>query len=352
MSRATLSFATLCLAIAPAVGAGEVPPERPRPRVAVALSGGGARGIAHIGALRALEEAGIPVDAIAANSVGAVVGGHLRHWEECFGAGGDRPVVGLGVALQRAARPADAAGRPEAGPLRLDRRGQLRLEEGPPACRSPGRPPREPFPDREPLAGGVRGRGRLRPPRHHVPCDGGRPRHRGARGPGEGRPRAGGPGQHVHPARLPPGRVGGQEARGRHDRQQPADRRGEGLRPRRGRRHRHRQPAARPGGLPVVARGGLAGERLAHPAPLPGLRGRGGRARPPGPRRPLGGRLLTASTSSSRRATRPRRPASPPSARSSRRPAWKTSRAVPRSRRGPRSRARGSPPCGSKATSG
>jgi len=44
-------------------------------RVALALSGGGARGIAHIGALRALEEAGIPVDAIAANSMGAVVGG-------------------------------------------------------------------------------------------------------------------------------------------------------------------------------------------------------------------------------------------------------------------------------------
>jgi NTE family protein len=43
--------------------------------VAVALSGGGARGIAHIGALRALEEAGIPVDAIAANSMGAILGG-------------------------------------------------------------------------------------------------------------------------------------------------------------------------------------------------------------------------------------------------------------------------------------
>jgi NTE family protein len=50
-----------------------VPPGRPR--VALALSGGGARGLAHIGALRALEEAGIPVDAIAANSMGAIVGG-------------------------------------------------------------------------------------------------------------------------------------------------------------------------------------------------------------------------------------------------------------------------------------
>jgi NTE family protein len=48
---------------------------RARPRVALALSGGGARGIAHVGVLRALEEGGIPVDAIAANSMGAIVGG-------------------------------------------------------------------------------------------------------------------------------------------------------------------------------------------------------------------------------------------------------------------------------------
>ena len=39
------------------------------------LSGGGARGVAHIGALRALEEAGIPIDAIAANSMGSIIGG-------------------------------------------------------------------------------------------------------------------------------------------------------------------------------------------------------------------------------------------------------------------------------------
>lgn len=47
----------------------------PAPRLALVLSGGGARGIAHVGALRALEEAGIPVDAIAGNSMGAIVGG-------------------------------------------------------------------------------------------------------------------------------------------------------------------------------------------------------------------------------------------------------------------------------------
>jgi NTE family protein len=46
-----------------------------RPRIGLVLSGGGARGLAHVGVLRALEEQRIPVDAIAGTSMGAVVGG-------------------------------------------------------------------------------------------------------------------------------------------------------------------------------------------------------------------------------------------------------------------------------------
>lgn len=42
--------------------------------VAVALSGGGARGFAHIGAIRALREAGIPIDAFGGTSTGAAMG--------------------------------------------------------------------------------------------------------------------------------------------------------------------------------------------------------------------------------------------------------------------------------------
>ena len=38
--------------------------QKPRKRVAVVLSGGGAKGMAHIGALRVIERAGIPVDII------------------------------------------------------------------------------------------------------------------------------------------------------------------------------------------------------------------------------------------------------------------------------------------------
>lgn len=48
--------------------------ERPKPpyRLGVALSGGGARGFAHVGALKALEEAGMKADVIAGVSAGAV----------------------------------------------------------------------------------------------------------------------------------------------------------------------------------------------------------------------------------------------------------------------------------------
>ena len=48
---------------------------RAQPRVALALSGGGARGFAHLGVLRALEEEKIPVGLIVGTSMGAVVGG-------------------------------------------------------------------------------------------------------------------------------------------------------------------------------------------------------------------------------------------------------------------------------------
>src|SRR6267154_4207004 len=45
-----------------------------RPKVGLALAGGFARGIAHIGVLRVLREAGIPIDCVAGTSVGALIG--------------------------------------------------------------------------------------------------------------------------------------------------------------------------------------------------------------------------------------------------------------------------------------
>lgn len=46
-----------------------------RPRVGLALSGGAARGAAHVGVLKVLLEAGVPVDCVAGTSAGALVGG-------------------------------------------------------------------------------------------------------------------------------------------------------------------------------------------------------------------------------------------------------------------------------------
>ena len=50
-------------------------PDGNRFRIGLALSGGSARGFAHVGVLQVLEEAGVPVDAIAGTSMGSVVGG-------------------------------------------------------------------------------------------------------------------------------------------------------------------------------------------------------------------------------------------------------------------------------------
>ncbi|MFA7332226.1 MAG: patatin-like phospholipase family protein [Candidatus Delongbacteria bacterium] len=50
-------------------------PSGSAPRLGVVLSGGGVRGLAHIGALRALERSGIPIYCLVGSSTGAVVGG-------------------------------------------------------------------------------------------------------------------------------------------------------------------------------------------------------------------------------------------------------------------------------------
>jgi NTE family protein len=70
-------LAAISLLISPGTPAQDAAPqiEPSRPRIGLVLSGGGARGAAHIGVLKVLEENRIPVDAIAGTSMGAVVGG-------------------------------------------------------------------------------------------------------------------------------------------------------------------------------------------------------------------------------------------------------------------------------------
>ena len=58
-----------------AAAVGDLPQAPARPRICMALSGGGARGYAHLGVLRVFERNRIPVDCIAGTSMGAVVGG-------------------------------------------------------------------------------------------------------------------------------------------------------------------------------------------------------------------------------------------------------------------------------------
>jgi NTE family protein len=73
--------AGLCALLAAGIAASahaQAPAEtdtKQRPRVGLVLSGGGARGLAHIGVLRVLRELRIPVDVITATSMGAIVGG-------------------------------------------------------------------------------------------------------------------------------------------------------------------------------------------------------------------------------------------------------------------------------------
>ena len=73
---------------------------QPRPRVGVAFGGGSARGLAHVGVVRWLEEHHIPIDVIAGTSMGGLIGGAFASgmsadelsqlldqtdWDEMFG---------------------------------------------------------------------------------------------------------------------------------------------------------------------------------------------------------------------------------------------------------------------------
>jgi|SRR5688572_2394008 len=71
--RAYLAAALVCVVVFHAHA--QVPDPVPRPKVALVLSGGGARGLAHIGVLKALREQRVTVDLIVATSMGSIVGG-------------------------------------------------------------------------------------------------------------------------------------------------------------------------------------------------------------------------------------------------------------------------------------
>src|SRR5437763_9683726 len=68
-------FILLLLLLPGALRAQQNAAARPRPKIGVALEGGGAMGLAHIGVLKWFEEHHIPVDYVAGTSMGGLVGG-------------------------------------------------------------------------------------------------------------------------------------------------------------------------------------------------------------------------------------------------------------------------------------
>ncbi|MBI3368568.1 MAG: patatin-like phospholipase family protein [Burkholderiales bacterium] len=71
-----VACALALIVLTPSRAADEAPPaEARRPRIGLVLSGGGARGLTHVGVLKVLEELRVPVDVIAGTSMGAIVGG-------------------------------------------------------------------------------------------------------------------------------------------------------------------------------------------------------------------------------------------------------------------------------------
>ncbi len=62
------------VALSAEIGDTARPSEGKRPRICLVLSGGGARGAAHVGVLKVLEEYRVPVDCIAGTSMGSLVG--------------------------------------------------------------------------------------------------------------------------------------------------------------------------------------------------------------------------------------------------------------------------------------
>ncbi|MBQ8888375.1 MAG: patatin-like phospholipase family protein [Bacteroidaceae bacterium] len=66
-----VSFLILCLLVAHTA----YPTNVERKKVGLVLSGGGAKGMAHIGVLKVIEEAGIPIDYVVGTSMGSIIGG-------------------------------------------------------------------------------------------------------------------------------------------------------------------------------------------------------------------------------------------------------------------------------------
>ena len=71
----SISVVTALLLTCPVNSWADDPRNSQRPRIGLVLAGGGAKGFAHIGVIKVLEEMRIPIDFVAGTSMGALVGG-------------------------------------------------------------------------------------------------------------------------------------------------------------------------------------------------------------------------------------------------------------------------------------
>ena len=69
-----VAFLFILLLALPSIGFSNVE-DAGRPKIGLVLSGGGARGVAHVGVIKVLDELRVPIDYIAGTSMGAIVGG-------------------------------------------------------------------------------------------------------------------------------------------------------------------------------------------------------------------------------------------------------------------------------------
>ena len=73
MRQIVLVFLLLCMAVTGGLAQDGV--QLQRPKIGLVLSGGGAKGAAEVGALKVIEEVGVPIDFIAGTSIGSILGG-------------------------------------------------------------------------------------------------------------------------------------------------------------------------------------------------------------------------------------------------------------------------------------
>ncbi len=216
-----------------------VAPPSTGPRIGLALSGGGARGIAHVGVLKVLDELRVPISCVTGTSMGAIVGATFAAGRTPAGDGEARPRSQLGGDLPGQAPARRNRGPPQDRRLQDAVRARIRRQRWR-AGAAQGRARR----DRDRVGIPLDGDSRIRHHRFPAASDTvSRDRHRHRDGSGgrarQRQPGAGDAREHVGPRGDVAGRDRRAAARRRRHRRQSADRPGAQALRRRDHRRQH-----------------------------------------------------------------------------------------------------------------